>query len=165
MSHANAGARGAISDPEDAFRRAQAWAQRAGVEVCLADARAVFGADHLESAIRHARRAHETGTMTTHSLAMETLLYLSGRRQVAEAIRAAGLRAGTTTLAIALLGTKEVDDFLRAMGWTREDEVLAPSDKSLQLLGVNRDEESTVSPESAHDLALERTALVDVWKD
>lgn len=165
MNHGIAGARGAISDPEDAFRRAQAWAQQARVEACLADARAVFGVDHLESAILHAQRAQETGTMTSRSLAMETLLYLSGRRQVADAIRGAGLRPGTTTLAVALLGTGDIDDLLRTMGWTRDDDVLRAEGKSLRLLGVDRAEQSTVSPESAQELALERTALVDIWKD
>ncbi len=161
MNHEIAGARSRIEDPEAKLRRANAWASSRGVEVLLADARVVFGRDHLESAIAHAERAKAKGTMAARTLAMETLLYLTGQRQVSDAIRAGGIREGTETTAIVLFGSSSVEDLLREFGWTRDDRALEPTGKPLSSLGIGASEERTIPGDRRPDLALEKVALVD----
>ncbi len=164
MSHAAAGARTEVRDRDAVIREAQNWAAARGVEVLLADGSVVFGRDHLESAAMHAERARAAGTMATRSLSMEALLYLAGKRQVADAIGAAGLRTGTKAAAVLVFGDAPPDDLIAHLGWTRDDEVLSASGKDLRALGIRPSERATVPREQAADLALERTALVDVLK-
>ncbi len=164
MSHGIAGARARIADPEAVVRQAGAWASRHGSEVCLADARFIFGRDHLESAALHAERAKDTGTMASRSISMETLLYVSGKRQVAEAIRFAGLRKDSASIGLVVFGSAAPDDFLREMGWSRDDTILSEEGKSLEGFGISRAQEATVPPERRPDLVLEKVALLDLEK-
>ncbi len=164
MSHAIAGARGIVKDRNAALHQAQAWAAEREADVLLADASVVFGREHLESAALHAERARDAGLMATRSLSMEALLYLAGQRQVADAIRVAGLKDGTETIAIVLFGPASVDDLLSSLTWSRDDAVLVPGGKDLSRLGIALPERQTVPEDRVADLALERTALVDVAK-
>jgi tRNA threonylcarbamoyladenosine modification (KEOPS) complex Cgi121 subunit len=164
VSHVIAGARGDIADPEATLRQVREWAKARQAEVLVADARAVFGRDHLESAVRHTERAKTEGRMGARSLDIETLLYLVGQRQVVDAIRVAGLRNGTRTIAVVLWTSEDVDGLLRALRWSRDDGVLEARGKSLEVLGVNELERETVGEAAAADLALEKVALLDVLK-
>ncbi len=164
MSHTFAGARGNVKDREDILRRAQAWAAERSADVLLADASAVFGREHLESAAFHAERSRDAGTMTMRSLSMEALLYLAGQRQVADAIRVAGLKDGTQAVAVLIFGPASPEELLSRLGWSRDDAVLDAHGKDLRRLGIAAAERKTVPEDRATDLALERTALVDVAK-
>jgi KEOPS complex subunit Cgi121 len=163
LTHSIAGVRTQISDPEAVIQEAHRWGTAHAAEAMLADARLVFGADHLETAARHAERARDSSSMITRSVAMETLLYLSGQGQVSEAIRLAGIRIGSTTVAICVFGSR-VDNLIEALGWTRDDSVLDAQGKSLRALGISPAEEATVPQEARRDLALERTALLDAFR-
>jgi KEOPS complex subunit Cgi121 len=164
MKHALLGARCAIQDPEAILRQIREWGQARGAEVLAADAQAVFGRDHLESAVRHAERARAEQTSSTRSIAMETLLYLSGQRQVADAIRVAGLRQGTETIGLVVWPGEDSQELLAALGWARDDAVLESAGKSLDRLGVTEVEKGTIPETTVQDLALERVALLDVAK-
>ncbi len=146
------------------MRKAAAWAAERHAEILVADARAVFGRDHLESAVRHAERAKAGGTMSARSLPMETLLYLSGKRQVADAIATAGIRSGTEAIAVVVFGDVRASEAVAALGWKPEAGVLEASSKDPAVLGITRAELGTVPKERWHDLALERVALLDVEK-
>lgn len=102
--------------------------------------------------------------MAARTLAMEVILYASGRRQLAEALRTAGIRRGTEASAVVLLGSADVDGLIADLGWTREDRTLSPEGKSLEALGIEPHEAATLAPERQADLALERVALVDLVK-
>ena len=164
MSYTLAGARGRVGDHDAVIRSAQEWATTRRSDILLADASVVFGRDHLESAALHAERARTTDTMVSRSVAMEALLYLSGRRQVADAIEAAGIRDGTEAIAVVIFGDASGDDFLAQFGWSRDDNVLSPSGKDPGVLGILDAERTTVPVTQITELALERTALVDVMK-
>ncbi len=164
MSHASAGARGAVKDRDAVLKIAQEWASGVGCEVLLADASVVFGREHLESAALHAERARDAGLMATRSVSMEALLYLTGERQVADAIRVAGIRNGTTTIAVGLFGAAPVEELIARLGWSRDDAVLDAMGKDLSSLGIRDVERGTVPQDRVLDLALERTALLDVVK-
>ena len=163
MTYQLGGARGTVRTPQEVIARAPGGgAERHGLAL-LADASVVFGRYHLSSAVRHAVRAREHGSGVARDLGLEALRYLCARRQVADAIRVGGLKEGTTAIAVVVFGAP-VADLLAALGWAPDDTVLAAEGKSLHVLGVRGREESTVPPERAADLALERTALVDLEK-
>jgi len=164
MTYEIGGARGTVDDPEAILKKAREWSQRSGSEVLLADARAVLGRDHLETAVRHALRAQASGTMAARSVSMEALRYLSAQRQVVDAIRIAGLHRDTAEIAIAVLGRTGVDDVLPMFGWSRDDNVLRVEGKSFQTIGITEAEWATLPPNQRADLALERVALLDLEK-
>jgi KEOPS complex subunit Cgi121 len=164
MSHAILGARGVIRDPEEALKKVRLWAASHGAEILVADARAIFGRDHLESAVRHAERARAEGRMSARSLAVETLLYVSGQRQVIDAFRVAGLREGTEGIALVLWAVENAEELLTGPGWARDDAVLEAAGKSLDVLGITKTEKGTVVNAAVADLALEKVALLDVTK-
>jgi len=159
-----AGAKASRVDPEAVVRTAAEWGSSRGAEVCLLDARSVFGRDHLESAVLHAIRAREERKMSSRSVAMEALLYAAGARQVQDAIQSVGLRQDTTAIGVVLFGSPRVDDFIHDMGWSRDDRVLNADGKSLERLGISDREAKTVSDRQQADLILERVALLDVEK-
>jgi KEOPS complex subunit Cgi121 len=164
MTYAIIGARGKVTDPEAMIQAAREWAAHYRSEILLADADVVFGRDHLESAVSHALRAQTAGTMVSRSVAMESLRYLAAQRQVADAIRVAGIRRGTNRIAVVLFGATTVDSLLALQGWQRDDSVLEARGKSLDVLGITKEEAATVPPDRRQDLALEKVALLDVAK-
>ena len=164
MNHSILGARGKITDPESTVKRINEWSRSRKAHALAVDARAVFGRDHIESAARHAERAQASRTMSSRTLEMETLLYLSGRRQVVDAIRSAGLLEGTDSIGLIVWHMERPDDLVRLLGWRRDDQVLDSAGKSLEVLGVTKTEQGTVREIAAADLALERVALLDVTK-
>jgi len=164
MTYEIAGARATVEDPEAILKTVRSWTEGTGREVLLADARLVFGRDHVESAVRHALRAQAAGTMAARTVAMEALRYLSGQRQVAEAIRVAGIRRGTSAVAVVVFGETGMTDLLALLGWSRDDSVLNSEGKSLQAIGITQVESETVPPDRRADLALEKVALLDAEK-
>lgn len=164
MTYEIGGARGIIEDHELILKKIRSWAESAGCDVLLADAQVVFGRDHLETAVRHASRAQAAGTMAARSVSMEALRYLSGQRQVADAIRNAGIRPGTRGVAIAVFGKQGLDEIVALVAWTRDDAVLDPKGKSLRALGISEAESRTLPPSKRPDLALEKVALLDLEK-
>lgn len=163
MRYEIAGARTKVPDPQVTVTRAQSWASERHAGVLLADASMVFGRDHLESAVRHALRARASGTGVARDVGLETLRYLCGERQVSDAIRAAGLTPETASVAV-IVFEGSADELLAHLGWTRDDAVLATEGKSLRALGITAAAERTVPDEHSADLALERTALLDIEK-
>jgi len=164
MTYSIGGARGAIEDPESTLKKARDWSKRTGSEVLLADARIVLGRDHLETAVRHAVRSQASGTMAAHSVSMEALRYLSAQRQVADAIRVAGIRRGTKEIAVAVFGNSSQDDLMSSFGWSRDDGVLEPEGKSFREIGITEAEWATMPPNQRADLSLEKVALLDLEK-
>lgn len=164
MSHQILGSRGKILNPESVVKQVEEWARAQGAEVLVVDARAVFGRDHLESAILHAERAKATKTMTARTLSLETLLYVSGQRQIVDAIRVAGLRKGTEAIGIVAWDIENPDELVKCLGWTRDDRVLDAVGKSLEVLGITEQDQGTLPPTRAADLALEKVALLDLAK-
>src|SRR5437867_12316622 len=97
-------------------------------------------------------------------MSVATLLYLSVRRQRVDSIRDSCLRNGTSTIGLAVWNAERPEDLLKALGWSRDDGVLEPAGKSLELLGITKKEEGTVVETRRADLALEKVALLDIEK-
>lgn len=132
--------------------------------VQLLDARYVVGRDHLVSAAEHAERAMREGTNVAKSLAVEFVLYASGERQIADALRKMGIRDDTREFAVVLFGDANPGELLAVLNLTRDDGVLAPSRGKLAAFGITEAELASVPPDRIADLVLERVALVDLAK-
>jgi tRNA threonylcarbamoyladenosine modification (KEOPS) complex Cgi121 subunit len=99
--------------------------------------------------------------MAARSVAAEALRYLSAQRQVADAIRIAGIHRGTKELAIAVFGRSGIQELLATFGWSRDDRVLDSEGKSFVAIGITEAEWATLPPNQRADLALEKVALLD----
>ena len=122
----------------------------------------VFGSDHMRSALYHARKAIEKGRNSSDSIAMETLLYSSGERQLSSAIRKMSVDGETESVAVVLLsgpGLKPGGD------WEEIPRTPPAVDMArLKKFGISDRELETVSRDRAVELVMERVAAVDILK-
>ena len=102
--------------------------------------------------------------MAARTVSAEALRYLSAQRQVADAIRIAGIHCGTKELAIAVFGRAGIQELVAALGWSRDDRVLDSEGKSFEAIGITKAEWATLPPNQRADLALEKVALLDAEK-
>lgn len=119
-----------------------------------------FGPDHLASALYHAKKAFDEGRNSSDSLAMETLLYASGERQLSSAIRKMSVDEDTTGVVVAMLspGELDVED-----GWVPFANVeQIPEGDRLARFGISPEEMGTTAQKDWLDLVLERVASVDL---
>jgi len=131
-------------------------------EVLVARSEMVFGMDHLRSALHHAARAIKDGRNSSDSLAMETLLYASGERQLSTAIKKMSPDETTDRIVVARLRGTALEP---ASNWELVPE--KAGDEALENLtkfGISKREVETVGEAKAIDLVLERVALVDILK-
>ena len=132
-----------------------------GSEALVMDGDMVFGADHVASALHHAAKAAAEGRNSSDSLAMETLLYASGERQLSAAIRKMSVGEKTRRVVLAVLrGTFEPGE-----GWAPLPHTEGSGDRArMRRFGVTDVEMSTVAEGRLGELVLERVAAVDVIK-
>lgn len=164
------GARGPPVDGVDAWMgRLRAAALDRGLTAQAMDASHVCGPTHLESALVHARRAFERGNQFSRTVELEWVLCAAGVRQVGAALARVGIREGTEAFALLFISPDEGDDpeeaiggVLAELGLARDDGVLVCTKEALEGLGVGPAELDVVPRESWQDLALERTALLDL---
>jgi KEOPS complex subunit Cgi121 len=131
-------------------------------EVLVARAEMVSGMDHLRSALYHAARAIKDGRNSSDSLAMETLLYASGERQLSAAIKKMSPDETSDRIVVARLRGTALEP---ASDWELVPE--KSGDQALESLtkfGISKREVETVRDAKAIDLVLERVALVDILK-
>lgn len=133
-----------------------------GIEALVVDARMVFGTDHIRSALYHAKKALEERRNVSDSLSMETLLYLSGERQLNAAIAKMSPRQDSTGLVLARLGG---GDLKPRPEWAELPPVVDDvSPDRLAEFGISESESNTCSPGRVVELVLEKVAAVDVMK-
>ncbi len=132
-----------------------------GSEALVMDGDMVFGADHVASALHHAAKAAAEGRNSSDSLAMETLLYASGERQLSAAIRKMSVGEGTRRVVLAVLRGA----FEPGKGWVPLPCTEDAADRArLKRFGITDMEMSTVADGRLNELVLERVAAVDVIK-
>lgn len=145
------------------------------VDVQFFDADLVATWRHLYFAALNAVMAFETKRNISKSLAVETLLYASGKRQIKKALEIIGVKAGCTNIAGIIIGKKEqvvTDAFLvlsNEFGVSSDEAVLEISTNKIlkirQSFDISTKELKVTSlksdPESALvDLVVERVALL-----
>lgn len=135
-------------------------ARAEGADFLMASADQVFGKDHLRAALYHAKRAIAEGTNASDSLAMETLLYASGERQLNAAIRKMTVGDATTEIVVAVLQGR-LDPM---KGWSELPEVSSgPSKERLIKFGITEEEILSFDGPPV-ELVLEKVAAVDILK-
>ncbi len=134
-------------------------AMRAEVLVLRSDM--VFGEDHLRSALYHARKAMAEGRSVSESLAIETLLYASGERQLSNAIKKMGAPGHVEEVVVAVLsGTMGAP----GPSWQPLPRLVEADLAKLREFGFTEQELSTSGTRRPEELVLERVAAVDTVK-
>jgi len=151
-------ARGRAKDRVEEFLR---LAEASGSEVLAVRSDMVFGSDHIKSALYHARGAFERGRNVSTSLAMETLLYASGERQLSSAIRKMSVPSDAEDFVLAVLSGTVVVPAKELTDLTPTSE---PRVSDLLRFGIGESEISTMKGRNPSELVLERVAAVDVIK-
>ena len=137
-------------------------AETVGADILVLRGDMVFGPEHIASAAYHAKKAFDEGRNSSDSLAMETLLYASGERQLSSAIGKMGVDDRTSEVVVVRLSG---DTFVPEEGWIPLQEAGAEAiHERLLMFGISHEELSTVPEERWPDLVLERVAAVDLIK-
>ncbi len=145
--------------PKDLLRRLSTSQPKAEANILMMRADMVFGMGHLRSALYHARRAISERTNSSDSLAMETLLYASGERQLSSAITKMSADETVNDVVIASLnGTLRPEAGWRELGEPSGD----PPIERLRRFGIEGPELETCPHPT--ELVLERVAAVDILK-
>ncbi len=128
-------------------------------DVLILRADMVFGISHLRSALFHAKKAIAERSNSSDSLAMETLLYASGERQLSSAIKKMSAGNDVQHVVIAsMTGTLRPEE-----GWSELEELSGdPPIERLRTYGITELELKTCPMPT--ELVLERVAAVDVLK-
>jgi len=152
--------------PYDSLLGQAATMSKAGGSIRLLNVDLVFGMDHVRSAFQKAARAFENGRNVSDSLATETMLYMSGRRQIQEAVELFRLKGdGGEVVCLADVATGKGDELASELSIAEDDAALTElRTKDVNKFGVGRTEAGTVPHERIVDLVLERVASVDTKK-
>lgn len=94
-----------IGNTVDFLKRVRAGIQPA--EVQIIDASCIAGKPHLFFAFLNAEKSFAEKRAISENLAMETLLYASGSRQIRRAIEMLGVKSQTSTVAAIILASDE----------------------------------------------------------
>lgn len=152
---------GPVGDPRAAAERAAEAASPQGCEVQLVRPAVVEGPRHVASAALHARRAFAERRNRASSLGLEFLCYLSGQRQIAEALRRAGLAPQARQAVAVALGREPrsaLEAVAKGLGLALSWDVPWQGDAALAALGA------PAAPGTAEARALELVALLDTQR-
>lgn len=127
-----------------------------GMEAVLFDAAKVCGINHMLSAGFHAKRAFAEGANRSRTLAMETILYMAGERQIHVAKALMDPVPGKP-MGLLLFDPKEYD--LSEIGMERDDSAIEASDAKIEALGHSNP--LGTDPEK---IAMEIVAMLDLEK-
>jgi len=155
------GAIGKVDDPEVLVAKLRSIG---GGEGAAMNADLVCGRDHLCSAAMHALRAFRRGDRSASTLAVETMLFASGERQISKALKKIGLRPGAERIALVLFEVQDADAAVEALGLARDDKVLEASREKAVRFGITEAELDAVPPGRHQDLVLERVAFAGLPK-
>lgn len=170
------GAKGEIKDTERLLKRIDSIATKKGVEIVVIDADYVCGEDHIISSYQHALRAFQEKRNSMRKFSMELLLYISGERQIKNALNKIGIKETTRNFAFIFMDASDYEELkgkiskdealevITDMGFKIDQKVIEPSREKLKLIGYSEEEIDTVGKDKYGDLILERVAMVDVIK-
>jgi len=165
----------------DPAQLANVQAQFPDVTVQLFDLDSVAGSRHLLLATFNALKSYESKRRISRSLGMEVLLFISGTRQISEAIKRVGITPKTTqTAVLCVLPTAiehlKVADSLAEIFRGRDDDSLLDKWTSLRrsrvvrVFGIGDKElkaalrDGEVTDKALERLAIERSAMLTIAK-
>ncbi len=115
-------------------------AQHSNVSIQAVNGNSVYGEEHVRGVLRIVLEAEKRKIMLTNKFETELLIRLTGTNQIAEAMRRAGLKKGTTGCFIAF--SQDIESILQferqiKSEFDLNDSVLKPSeDKRIQLASM-----------------------------
>jgi len=129
-------------------------------EIIVLKAQRIIGLEHAQSAVYHAMRSFERGENFARTIGVETLLYLSGERQISRALENLGLEPGDDQIAIITFGS-DGEALISSLGWTRDDSLLLLNEEKTQYVFNTLGSSEHLKP---IDQMLEKVALLDINK-
>lgn len=153
-----------VPSADELVKLLRAESVRAPQLVALLDAEAIAGERHLLSAWAHLGRSRSRGESRLRDRGAELLLYLSGEEQLPRALARVGVGAATERFVLLAERPRELRPLLELFGLVEEAGVYprAPSEKTLERLGITPAEAAAVGPTAWEGLVLERVAFVDL---
>ena len=161
------GGRSAVENVDELLRRLKKVDGENETISQVFDASRIAGEEHLIHSARFALIAHAVGENFASSLNVELLCWVAAERQIARAFEKVGLREGSETMAILVLGAsrpkvkKAVLDVCRELSIARKDNVLEltreKNSKLVKIFSISK-EELKIAP--VQKLVLERVALL-----
>lgn len=158
-----------INDVDNFLNGLKEISMKHGVVIQTIDARKVAGRKHLETAVKKAIRSTLSGKNIADDLAMEILLYASGKRHIDKAIEM-GISPGMNEVAIVIVGSPGgVGRVVRALReeTAEEDVVGYKSSKRgeiMRFFDITEEELAAVGEEKIVDIVTERAVLLDILK-
>ncbi|HVO77373.1 MAG TPA: KEOPS complex subunit Cgi121, partial [Methanomassiliicoccales archaeon] len=114
---------GARSDPSGSGRVLESLKGISKGTVLVLDADLVCGREHLLSAVMHAERSFANASNPCKDIAMETMLFASGERQISKAKDKMSPKDGSERLALVLFGANP-EEAIGLASLTQDDSVL-----------------------------------------
>lgn len=127
-----------------------------GGEIALMDPMFIYGKNHVISAVKHAERSFKRGSNRSKTIMTETLLYVTGERQIYNAMKRIKPK-GNEYVAAVINVAGDMD--LEKIGMKRDDSLIDGNDKKKKTIGL---EEKLGIP--YEDLVLEMVAMLDLAK-
>jgi len=174
-----AGFKGVEVKETEAFLEAAGRDKPADVELQFFDADLVATWQHLYFALLNALTAFKNRENLSKSVAMETMLYASGRRQIQKATQLLGIKPASRNIAVLIVGDKAevvqktLEKVSKHVGEQLDDSVLELSGKKMERIkkafDISNTELETVMEgdgveKALVDLVLERVALLTVGR-
>ncbi len=124
------------------------------------DPQMVCGKDHLLAAADCAQRAFATQHHICSTLAMETMLYASGERQIAKAAEKMSIKSPQEVALV--IFDRDPQEVLTQLSLTLDDTLLEPSEEKMLRFGISQAELASVTASKKYDLVLEHVAFASL---
>lgn len=162
-----------IDDVNRFMQKIQELSKTNQITIQAFNADMICGRNHIYSAASHAIRAEKQNSKTTHSLAMELLLYAAGERQVKHALQKMGITSGKNNIVLVLIDTLQhsknmveqcIESLIDQFNIQLDDSVINCSLKKIKNFGITDNQLKTLSEKNYEYLILEQIAQVDIIK-
>lgn len=148
-----------IEEPREAqeiFDDIESYREKHDIFLQILEPEKVIGVEHLLWAFQKAEESFENGSNRADSLEIETLLWASAEWQIKDALDKMGIEDNAEQAAVMIDDESEIENLLDSMNWTRDDEVLEPTEEKLKRFGI--DEKEIRSVDDPYDLVFEKMA-------
>jgi KEOPS complex subunit Cgi121 len=157
-----------VGDRVAFLQKIRAVAESFDTHIICFNAGMLAGKQHARTALRHAVRSFQSGSMVSNTLEMEALLFAAGSRQCSIAALF-GVHDGDNTMFVCCYPTRDGvwDALTPLMAVTDEDlDIIDPHKRAylMKLFGITEEEIATCSGDCITELVLERIALLEVFR-
>ncbi|NMA10730.1 MAG: hypothetical protein GX932_06930 [Methanomicrobiales archaeon] len=159
-----------VDDNAAFLQEIRAIADEFETHIILFDADRLTGREHVEAALRHARRSWAGGEPIANSLEMEALLYAAGTRQC-QVASSFGIHPGENRSYVAVCppapGVRDrLAGLVKIVRDEQGEEEIDPEKRALlaDLFSITPEEVAVVGEDRFRELVIERVALLDIYR-